>query len=89
MHVPPFAATVAPAVQVVPAVRIVNLSGVADWFVSVTGVVAASVRAPLPVLVTVIVPVFVVRVAGVLTSDAGDPENPTIACVPLPVRAKF
>lgn len=44
--------------------------------------------APLPELVTVIVPVFTVRVAGVLTSDAGDPENPTIACVPVPLRAK-
>jgi hypothetical protein len=41
---------------------------------------------PVPLLVTVIVPVFVVVVAGVVTSDGVGPEKPTIAlAVPPPV----
>ena len=50
----------------------------------VPGVGVVSVSALLPTLLTVIVPVFTARVAGLVSSDAGDPEKETTACVPAP-----
>ena len=87
VHVPPPAATTVPFKQVVPVVRIEKLPVLpAAPAVLATVGAAVNVSGPVPLLVTVIIPLFVLLVAGVETRGRVGPEKPTTAlAVPPPV----
>ena len=87
VQVPPPAATMVPFVQVVPVARIAKVPVVpgAPAVLATVGA-AVNVSGPVPLLVTVIVPLCADLVP--VTSDGSGPEKPTTALAnPVPVSA--
>src|ERR1700704_3589895 len=86
VQVPPFAATTKPFTHCVPDAGATMAKAPGPPVLATVGF-AVNVSGPLPLLVTVIVPVLTVLVAGVVVSTGLGAEKPTTACRAVPLRA--